>query len=238
MRMFPVVVKYNGIESKSITDCLSLLDTVNIYCLNTSCKTGCIGESLIFSTDGQDTNFSWSLMDISLVTLCLSKKLANILGSSMCWIEKRESLELSLSSFSMSASNLRYMAKREDPLGNIEWYLTHCSSVGQITAWSRELKGAFITVSTLRRSAPDMAVMCPIPSPTPNLPALPPICLTLESDSDVIRRPSYFSRVVKTTLLIFKFNPIPIASDATTTSYFPSLNNRASSERVSGGRAP
>ena len=52
--------------------------------------------------------------------------------------------------------------------------------------------------------------------------------------------PSYFSKVEKMILLIDKFNPIPIASDATRTSYPDSgaLNNRACSFLASGGRPP
>ena len=52
--------------------------------------------------------------------------------------------------------------------------------------------------------------------------------------------PSYFSTVEKIILLIDKFNPIPIASDATRTSYPESgaLNNLACSFLASGGRPP
>ena len=52
--------------------------------------------------------------------------------------------------------------------------------------------------------------------------------------------PSYFSTVEKIILLIDKFNPIPIASDATRTSYPESgaLNSRACSFLASGGRPP
>jgi hypothetical protein len=69
-------------------------------------------------------------------------------------------------------------------------------------------------------------------------PARPAICFT--SGGDRFRRfsPSYFFRVVNTTLLIERFKPIPIASLAIKTSYpllTRSLNNSACRARACDG---
>ena len=52
--------------------------------------------------------------------------------------------------------------------------------------------------------------------------------------------PSNFSNVEKMIRLMLRFNPMPIASLATNTSYFdwPELNNFACSLLVSGGKLP
>lgn len=60
------------------------------------------------------------------------------------------------------------------------------------------------------------------------------------TDSGRNMSPSNFSSAEKTILRMDKLRPIPIASDATRTSYLevPELNSFACSRRVSGGKLP